>query len=262
NARPFLVLGGTPRAVAADMQLSNARCIIMPTPAIFGTKTDELVAKGLTWLEANTQSGKPIIRTTDNADSRTINFDTVEFRKSEMAVFKLRNSGRAPLTITKLSWLGGADDEVALSTPNMILPMTIKQGEVVDMQVRFTPPNGESTANTVLTVLSDAANTPELSIEVIGLSSPSTSVPTEEHNAFARLEPNPANDVVRITVRETLTEPARVLVTDALGNRVMSLQTSIDGAAALPTAHLASGVYAISITAGNTTMHYNVVVAH
>ena len=261
-ARPFLALGGTPRAVAADMQLSNARCIMMPTATIFGTKTDELVAKGLTWLEANPMSNKPIIRSTDNAKPTAIDFGTVEHKKSKTVVFKLRNSGRAPMTISKLEWLGGADDAAALSTPNMTLPMTVNAGAVVDMQVTFAPPSGDYTANTVLTVHSDAANNPELSIEVVGLSSVSTSVPTEEQSAFARVEPNPAHDVVRVAVREALTQPAQVVVTDALGNRVMSVQTGIDGAAAVSTAHLASGVYSFSIITGSKTMHYNVVVAH
>jgi hypothetical protein len=90
----------------------------------------------------------------------------------------------------------------------------------------------------------------------------STSGPTEEQSAFARVEPNPAHEVVRVAVREALTQPAQVVVTDALGNRVMSVQTGIDGAAAVSTAHLASGVYSFSIITGSKTMHYNVVVAH
>lgn len=262
NARPFLLLGGTPRAVAADMQFSNARCILMPTATIFGTKTDELVAKGLTWLEANTSTNKPIIRSTDNANPRAIDFGTVEHKQSKTVVFKLRNSGRAPMTISKLEWLGGPDDASALSTPNMTLPLTVKAGEVVDMQVAFAPPSGDYTANTVLTVHSDAANNPELSIEVVGLATASTSVPSEEQNSFARLDPNPASDMVHVAVREALTQPASVVVTDALGNRVMSMQTGLDGRLSVSTAQLASGVYAFSISTGNKTMHYNVVVAH
>jgi hypothetical protein len=68
--------------------------------------------------------------------------------------------------------------------------------------------------------------------------------------------------MVHVAVREALTQPASVVVTDALGNRVMSMQTGLDGRLSVSTAQLASGVYAFSISTGNKTMHYNVVVAH
>ncbi len=269
NARAMIQSSSDAKVFAVDAEMINARCAILPALSVFGAKQDELLAKTLTWLEGAAPSARPILRTFDNLDPQMIDFKTVEINKTGTQNFVLRNTGRGDLIVSSFDWLGGTEDTDVFSISGIDLPCTISPGATKTMMVSFKPKDPTLVLNTVLSVKSNAANSPDYQINVVAQASEVLSVePSYAGDSQLNIQaaPNPASDMATIDISNQSAHAAVVMLVDQLGASYNLASAEVGGhdqqQIRLNTAELPSGTYRIVVRTASRCISCPLVVVH
>ncbi|MBL7997523.1 MAG: Omp28-related outer membrane protein [Candidatus Kapabacteria bacterium] len=260
-------------AIGLRLQLYNARMVVLPNPNIFTTNKNELIAKVLTWLEANSTTPHGILRAnTRNASNQSASANTVDFKEVGVGASRsipviLRNTGNSELTIKKASWIGGKDDEEVFAIKGISFPTTLAAGESKQMTIDFTPKSTVLEFNTILSLFTTSVNAEEFVLNVNGKGGILNSVEpyrSPSGDVEIILAPNPV--VAASTIRLTLAsaQQAGIRIIDATGNTVVDLGNAeyAEGTSVIevPSAQLANGLYRVIVRTATSTTFAPIVV--
>lgn len=246
SAKAFLKHSGSGEIIGAYVQLSNARAVIMPNPAIFGAGKDDLMTKVLAWLDANKPTPQAIMRVSQNL----LLYGDVGVGYTKSMNIPIRSTGSLPLKITGITWSNPEVDTKVFSLP-ITLPFTIASGENYRFDINYTPnETGNNTTSCTITTNASNAPTHTVLIRANGIVSVAEPYRSEDGSISLQAQPNPASDEIRL--RYTLTSPEQVtiVVVDMMGRQVLRV--------ANPTVNAGENIMPLSV-AGLAAGNYRVV---